>query len=39
VAETFVFRDILIIGKKVKGHPRTGHGGPEGKQKYSSILS
>jgi hypothetical protein len=32
--------DCLVNNKcKGKGHPRTGHEGPEGEQRYSSTLS
>jgi len=36
----FKFRIIKNKGKDiVKGYPRTGHEGPEGKLRYSSTLS
>jgi len=28
-----------VIKRKDKGHPRTGHEGPEGEKRYSSTLS
>jgi hypothetical protein len=31
--------NIFSLQKKGKGHPRTGHEGPEGEQSYSSTLS
>ena len=36
-AEAWV-RSLVTKGND-KGHPRTGHKGPEGKQMYSSTLS
>ena len=29
---------LVLKAKKSKFHPRTGHDGPEGKQRYSSTL-
>ena len=35
---TFCPRGILMCKGKSKGHPRTGHEGPEGEQMYSPTL-
>jgi hypothetical protein len=32
-------RNIIKVKVKVKVHPRTGHEGPEGEQRFSSTLS
>ena len=33
------YANVLGSGGKGKGHPRTGHEGPEGEYRYSSTLS
>ena len=35
----YIYIYIYICKGKSKGHPRTGHEGAEGKQRYSSTLS
>jgi hypothetical protein len=36
---TYITLRVHLKRGKGKGHPRTGHEGPEGKQRYSSALS
>jgi hypothetical protein len=35
----FISHFMPLIKVKVKVHPRSDHGGPEGEQRYSSTLS
>ena len=36
---TIKYVSFNVIKRKDKGHPRTGHEGPEGEKRYSSTLS